>query len=330
MGARRTGLVLGQGSRAIALVAAFAVVSLLAFAPVISAAPKKPHVPMPDLKITEFEVTGIGDHPNLVVSPNGTVPRIGLKVTTRNIGDKVAPTSRTVVLVDDGGDVSQVIAIPVRRLPPHSQHAQFVQVTGLKLRLGFTEFTAVANFNHTVKERDPHNDRRPGPKVPVEARQWTVNDWTSDVTNPFGSSKTESEGGFYLRFDRYDDAAEQFLYKPYGPIKNTQDESGTCNGAGSKTVTQTPWANSFLRIDANLEHYGAEVTSAQDAPKYPITFTCLGGLTSTQEAGFEDLVAFKGTRTFVPMSPDDTELSGTTTPEPDTFIGWRFSAVVPK
>ncbi len=71
-----------------------------------------------------------------------------------------------------------------------------------------------------------------------------------------------------------------------GGITSTSTYGGACTGTGSLTVTHTPWAG-FLRINADFRSYDVLVQAGPT--KYPVTITCLGGISTTAMNGFDDL-----------------------------------------
>lgn len=297
-------------------------------APAAVAAAKPPSVPRPDLKVVKLEVSGVGEPPNLVVSHDGTVPRFGVSITIRNQGHAAAKPSTAAILIDDGAEVPVHFPVTIGKIPAGGRADKFVQVTGLKPHLGFTEIAAVADFSDKNKESDESNNRKNWPgKIAVEARQWNVNDLLTVVSTPGAAdAKTESQPGFRFRLTKFDDASESFQYQALGDINNHQTQSGICAFGVGNTQTKTPWPDSFLHIKADLENYDALV-KASKAATYTGTITCLGGFSYNNTFHFDDLE----TGPSLPhMTPGSGHLDGI---DSDTALhtgwSWKFVADVP-
>jgi CARDB len=299
-------------------------------APASAVAAKKPPPakPQPDLKITKLETGGLGEPPFTVVGTNGVAQRFSIHIETENRGDATAPASTTIVLIFDGRGHPYKKKIPIRRLEPKGRVDRTLEITNLEPRVGFAEIKAVADANHNADESDEANNLREGQRFAVIARQWTVQQFTTIITNPLSKSTTDSQPGFRFRFSSYDSADDQFDYRPIGPVTNKQTQTGVCQYSASKTVTQNPWPESYLHIEPDLKHYDAFV-SPSAAPEYPVTVTCFH-FTRTVMFSFEALVTFVGARELAAMRPSQSELSDDThsTPLHTRWI-WDFDATIP-
>ena len=73
-------------------------------------------------------------------------------------------------------------------------------------------------MNRTVR-----NDELTSPEIPVIARQWKVDTWTTHVvTAVAGEDDTnEAQGGMIFHFSRYDAAGGRFLYSVIGAVTET-------------------------------------------------------------------------------------------------------------
>ena len=300
-------------------------------APASAAAAKKPRPakPQPDLKISKLETGGLGEPPFTVVGTNGVAQRFSIHIETENRGDATAPASTTVVLIFDGRGHPYKKKIPIRRLEPKGRVDRTLEITDLEPKVGFAEIKAVADVNHNADESDEANNLREGQRFAVIARQWTVQQFTTIITNPLSKDTTDSGSGFRFRFSDYDPDRDEFVYKAIGPVTNDQTMSGPCPFHAMKTVTQNPWAESYLHLERDLKHYDAFV-SPDPAGERQITVTCIGGFSHKVPLFFEALATFVGQRTIPAMRPSQSELSDDThsTPLRTRWI-WDFVATIP-
>ena len=298
-------------------------------APAAATAAKQHSGPKPDLKVVKLDVSGLdGEHPNLVVSPNGTVPRFGVSITIRNQGHAPAKPSTAAILIDDGGEVQVHFPVQIGKIAAGGRADKFVQVTGLKPHLGFAGISAAADIHNTNKESDEGNNVKHWEgKIAVEARQWNVNDFLTVVSVPgAATANTESQPGFRFRLTKFDDASASFQYDAFGDINNHQTQSGICPYGVGKTQTETPWPDSFLHIKADLESYDAFVRAS--TATYTSQVTCLGGLSYNATFHFDDLDVGSSLPHMSPSDPG--HLQGVDT---DTALhvgwNWKFVADVP-
>ncbi len=303
-------------------------VTLAILAGAAAAKTSAPAKPQADLKISKLETGGLGEPPFTVVGTNGVAQRFSIHIETTNEGHATAPASTTELLIFDGRGQPYRKKISIKRLEPKGAVDRTLEITDLEPKVGFAQIKAVADINHNVDESDEAN-LRDGQRFAVVARQWTVQQFTTIITNPLSKDTTDSGSGFHFRFSGYDPDKDEFVYKAIGPVTNNQTQSGVCPYHAQKTATNNPWADSYLYIEPNLKHYDAFV-SPSAAPQYPVKVTCLGGFSYTAQLAFEALVTFVGNRELAPMRPSQSELSDNThsTPLHTQWI-WDFNATIP-
>ena len=278
--------------------------------------------------VVHVKIEHLGTPPHILVGASGSAPRFTVVVTTENRGDVASGASRTSLTIKSGA-FTRVYQWKVDRLgthnrdresPPHS-----VLVENFDPDLGFTVVTGKADHLHAVRETNEGNNAQKK-EIAVEPREWDVSDWVTEVVGQGADNVTRAGQGFYLRFQKYDDG---FVYQAYGAVTDTPKRYPGCASiSGSKTVTQTPWANSVLKIDSNLKTYHASVPTSMNN----FFASCNFGTTSVQiQAAFIDLSTSK---TVTPKKdPDDTELQGVD--QLSTAVGtegwaWTFNAHLPK
>jgi hypothetical protein len=191
--------------------------------------------------------------------------------------------------------------------------------------VGFTVVTGKADYHHAVHETDERNNEQKK-EIAVEPREWDVSNWATEDVGQGADNVTQAGQGFYLRFQKYDHG---FVYQAYGSVTDTPKRYPGCTSVtGSKTVTQTPWGNSVLKIDPDLKSYDAFV----DIPPNNFFATCNFATTP-----FQIQVAFLGLSTSKASTPqkdpDDTELQGVdqeSTPVGTQAWAWTFKAHLPK
>lgn len=290
--------------RLIALIAGAGSAAALTLAPAVAGAATAHRVPRPDLKVTRLELDGVGDPPHMLVSHDGTVPRLGISVTTTNDGKAAAGPSTTLIMIDDGGEVPVQRQVHVGRLAPGASEHKSIQVTGLKPELGFTEVSAHADWLRVVRESDEQNNGKSAPKVAVEALEWDVTTLETIGTGPGVLHTTKAVQDFRFRFEDWD---KGFFYKAIGPVEDIPKEMGTCTTSQTKTASRDPWANSGMRIAPDLKHYKARVTTSPI--HYKVTYNCDGSPIQA-ETVFLDLATFIGVGLQPKMAPDAKELHG--------------------
>lgn len=308
------------------LVAGLGPVAALALAPIAATAAAG----LPDLKLTKLEYVGLPDPPRMLVGHSGEAPRFAISFTIANGGQGPAGPSTTMILIDDGSNVPVHVPVKVGQLVAGQSETKTATISGLKPMLGFTEVSAHANWGKKVRESDRNNDKnntKDGPKIAVEAREWDVISFDVLATAPGGDHRTEAQNGFHFRFDHYKNG---FVYEAIGPIEDLPKELNTCTSTATKTVTNNPWAHSFLQIDPDLKHYSAVVVTLNNT--YLVPMDC-GGVTIQAQVAFQDLITFVGENTRPTMEPADVKLQGhgvkaAVNGWTATYI-WGFKANVP-
>ena len=246
----------------------------------------------------------MGDPPHMLVSHDGTVPRLGISVTTTNDGKAAAGPSTTLITIDDGGEVPVIRKIHVGRLVPGASEHKSIQVTGLTPELGFTEVSARADWFRDVRESDEQNNGKTAPKIAVEALEWDVTTLETIGTGPGALHTTKAVQDFRFRFEDWD---KGFLYKAIGPVEDIPKELGSCTTTQTKTANRNPWADSGMRIAPDLKQYKARVRTSPI--HYKATYNC-NGVPIQAEVAFLDLSTFVGVGLQPKMAPEARELRG--------------------
>jgi hypothetical protein len=274
--------------------------------------------------VAHVKIEHLGTPPHILVGASGSAPRFTVVVTTENQGDVASVRSKTALTIKSGA-LTRVYQWRVGVLGTRERSAHSVLVENLEPDLGFTVVTGKADYHRTVRETDERNNEQKK-EIAVEPREWDVSDWATEDVGQGTDNVTQAGQGFYLRFQKYDHG---FVYQAYGSVTDTPKRYPGCTAlSGSKTVTQTPWANSVLKIDPDLKTYDAFV----DIPPNNFFATCNVATTS-----FQIQVAFLGLSTSKASTPkkdpDDTELQGVD--QMSTAVGtqgwaWTFKAHLPK
>ena len=277
----------------------------------------------PDLTITKLELDGVGKPANIIVSRDGRATSFGVRVTVANIGNRRAGASLMELRADSRDRRLDLDSIVIHPLKPGQSETNGFDIHDVRFPLGNLEIHAKADTKNQVKERIELNNIRVA-DLAVIPRQWLVQSFVSTEIGPFGNAVTKALPGFYFRFHHPDPGAEEFVYRAYGDVNNTQPSSmGPCTvTGGSDTKPGNPWAHSYLRLAAELGRYAAIVVAGQ--LKYQVTITCIGGFSSMAPAGYTDLT----TDGYQPMVETATTLTGSATPLPRTSVTWTFTADV--
>ena len=277
--------------------------------------------------VVHLDVGGLGTPPHILVGASGTAPRFRVEVTTSNEGD-VATGPSTTALIIKSGALTRVYQWRVPGLAPRGQRKHTadhtVVVENLEPDLGFTEVKAQADYHRVVSETNKRNNEQKT-KIAVEPREWDVPNWFGEDAGSGADNVTRAGEGFYLRFQEYDGG---FVYQAYGPVTDTPKKyPGCASVSGSKTVTQTPWAGSNLKINSDLRSYSAFVPTSSNNFFASCNFA---------NASFQIQVAFVDLSTGggpFKKDPEDTVLEGTdstSTPGGTQGWGWTFRAHLPK
>ena len=271
--------------RRLRIVAVLAGVGLLAM-PAAATAAKKKKGPTVDLKVVVLQ-TNFGDPAFSLVNPNGMLEPIDIRVGVKNQGKHDAPPFTVDVFFQDSArhHFEKLVKFPKLKAHTHP-HLETVELTG-RPKLGFAQVGAVADNDEKLNDVDRANNFFKGERFAIIARQWNVSDFETIDTEPGAAARTTSAGaGFSFQFSSFDHSKAQYVYQPMGPITSTSTYGGFCTGVGSLTVTHTPWAG-FLHLSGDFRYYDAFVQA--DPTKYPVTITCLGGITTTAMNGFDNL-----------------------------------------
>ncbi len=154
---------------AAALVCLGAATTMLAAAPALAAGTK------PDLVLTKVKVEGLGRDPYLAIGHSGEAQRFVVRVTTANHGKATSGPSRTGVYISPGtNELGNPRQVKVGRLKPGRSATSSLIVNGYEPDLGFSQIKALADATHRVSESHEGNNSRPGPRLPVVARNWDV------------------------------------------------------------------------------------------------------------------------------------------------------------
>jgi hypothetical protein len=318
------------------LVGALAVVCALAVSPAVaSAAKKKPGPPMADLVISKVTVHGLANGPFAVVDPSGSASPLTVHVILTNAGTKGAGRSRIHVFISNLSSRFNAYA-SAGALKPRESEPVNVDISGWRPTLGFSFDFATADIRHKVPESDENNNTTDGPKIAVEARQWTVNQFSTKRSSPLASGTTSSQPGFVFRLRKYDTSSELFRYEAFGKLMDAESEQGVCSYNGSKTVTNSPWTgSSYLDVSGTLKSYDGYVQGST-VPSYTAPVSCFGISAPPATLKFQDLVTFDGSKGAVkipaPFEPAIKRMSGSFTDTQGVQAytwNWTFQADVP-
>ncbi len=254
--------------------------------PASASAAKKRHVPRADLKVVVLQAN-FGDPAYALLGTDGVMEPVEVRVGVKNQGDANAPASTVDVFFQDSARHHFEKRIRFPKLKAHTHpHLETVELTG-KPKLGLAQIGAVADVDEKIKDSDRANNFLKGERFSIIARQWNVSDFETIVTEPGAATRiTKAADTFHFEFSLYDHSKAQYVYLPMGSITSTATYAGFCSGTGSMTATHTPWAG-FLHIAGDFRYYDALVQS--DPTKFPVTITCLGGISTTAMDGFDDL-----------------------------------------
>lgn len=316
---------------AVALVAASALIGV----PAAGAKAPKRHTPRPDLIIRKITVDGLPSNPYVVMEPDGSVAHFTITVTTANIGDAPAGKSSTNVKVERPGKVFGHAHFDVPRLLPGHFARQTLHANDLDFKLGHFFVRARANYIlREIDESDVRNDELTSPEIPVIARQWKVDTWSTHVVTTFiGQDDTnEAQGGMLFHFSRYDAAGGRFLYSVIGALTETVKVTQEgCTITGDMTATHDPWSPpaSSLSISYALTSYEG-VIDASSEPPFTVTAACNGGDREVP-VHWDNLITDKGTTARHSMSDTDPSMSdhGTVGSIIEITNAWHFHADIP-
>jgi hypothetical protein len=316
-------------------VAALVMSSALIAAPAAGAKAPKRHTPRPDLIIRKITVDGLPSSPYVVIEPDGSVGHFTITVTTANIGDAPAAKSSTNVEVERPGKVFGHAHFDVPRLLPGHFARQTLHANDLDLKLGHFFVRAQANYIlREIDESNIRNDELTSPEIPVIARQWKVDTWSTHVvTTIAGQDDTnEAQGGMLFHFSRYDPVGGRFLYSVIGTLTETVKVTQVgCTITGDMSATHDPWTPpaSSLSISYALTSYEG-VIDASSEPPFTVTAACPGGDREVP-VRWDDLVTTKGSSPRQPMSDTDPTMSGHGTFGSiiEVTNAWQFHADIP-
>jgi len=308
-------------------------------APAAGAAGKPKSKPKPkpeaDLVIRKITVDGLPTNPYVVIEPDGTVSHFTVTVTTANIGKAAAAKSSTFVKVERPGKVFGRAHFDVPPLLPGHFSRQTLHVADLDFKLGHFFVRAEANYVlRRIDESDRRNDELTSPEIPVIARQWTVDKWTTHVvTSLAGQDDTnEAQDGMIFHFSRYDAAGGRFLYSVIGSVKETVTVSNeACTITGDGSAVHNPWSPpaSSLSLSYSLTSYEGVIDASGEAP-FTITAACPEGEREYQ-AHWDNLTTAKGTTSRQSMADTQTSLSdgGSFGSIIQVTNAWQFHADIP-
>jgi hypothetical protein len=316
---------------AVALVAASALVA----APAAGAKAPKRHTPRPDLIIRKITVGGLPTNPYVVIEPDGSVAHFTITVTTANIGDAPAAKSSTNVKVERPGKVFGHARFDVPRLLPGHFARQTLNADDLDFKLGHFFVRAEANYIlREIDESNVRNDELTSPEIPVIARQWKVDSWSTHVvTTVAGQDDTnEAQGGTLFHFSRYDAAGGRFLYSVIGTLTETVNVTQEgCTITGDMSATHNPWTPpaSSLSISYALTSYEG-VIDASSEPPFTVTAACGDGDREIQ-AHWDNLTTTEATTPRQSMSDAARSISGNGTVGSIIQVtnAWHFHADIP-
>jgi hypothetical protein len=322
---RRTRLI------AVAVVTASALVA----APTAGAKAPRRHTPRPDLIIRKITVDGLPTHPYVVIEPDGSVADFTITVTTANIGDAPAAKSSTNVKVERPGKVIGRVHYDVPRLLPGHFARQTVHVNDVNFTLGHFFVRAQANYiPREIRESDVRNDELTTPEIPVIARQWKVDTWSTHVvTAVAGEDNTnEAQDGMLFHFSRYDAAGGRFLYSVIGALTETVKVTQVgCTITGDMTATHDPWTPpaSSLSISYALTSYEG-VIDAVSEPPFTVIAACAQGDQEIQ-ARWDNLTTTESIAPRQSMPDTARSISGHGTIGSIIVVtnAWQFHADIP-
>jgi hypothetical protein len=311
--------------------------SALALVAVPAAAAKAPkrHTPRPDLIIRKITVDGLPANPFVVIEPDGSVAHFTITVTTANIGDATAAKSSTNVKVERPGKVFGHAHFDVPRLLPGHFARQTLHANDLDFKLGHFFVRAQANYIlREIDESNVRNDELTSPEIPVIARQWKVDAWSTHVVTALaGQDDTnEAQDGTLLHFSRYDAAGGRFLYSVVGTLTETVKVTQEgCTITGDTSATHNPWTPpaSSLSISYALTSYEG-IIDASSEPPFTVTAAC-DGADRDIEVRWDDLITSATGTPRQSMSDTARSLSdhGTVGSIIQVTNAWQFHADVP-
>lgn len=292
---------------------------------------KKPPEHGPDLVISHWEIDQ--SKPYFIrVAPGGG--NLFVKVTTKNIGDRRAKASVTLLGLTHNGNAVALKEVHVPGLDPNEPNVQSVELHVDEL--GWMVPEGKANATDAVKnETNVSNNRLHLPhfRVPAIADQWTVDQFEtkSVVTGGISSLDTTlTDGTFQLK--GWNASSEEWVYDGFGTVEgaDTYNPSPLCSGTGtgSDRVSPSTLTTDTLRIARDLNGYTATIATSK-LPRYSFTVSCPNPIPIS--AGYEDLTTVHIGPAFEPMKEDQQTLSGSA-PLPITSPGgtsdstWRFFA----
>jgi hypothetical protein len=279
-----------------------------------------------DLRVTSLKVEHLGKPRHLLIIPNGDVEAQIVDFTTTNFGRKAAAHSyATIDVRSRHGRWHQLAIVRVPRIAPKDSVASSELIDPFEEPPGFVRFRVVADAGEVIDESDERNNDRKGPEIPAIPFTYNVQDFTLTSANAIGEERTGTLPGFQFVFDHGDRGAEQFVYHAYGKVTNKQlsTPKAPCTITGSATASGNPWASSFLRVDADLEHYDGLIATATQ-PSYFATVTCSGSSFPVQVV-WPNLDTFVAVGKRPQMRPHDIQLSGATD-DGTTAWDWVFKA----
>ncbi len=287
--------------------------------PAAATAAKKHHAPKADLKVVAVQ-TNFGDPAYALLGTDGVMEPVEVRVAVKNQGKKDAPTPTIDVFFQDSArhHFEKRIKFPTLKAGKHP-HSETVELTG-KPKLGFAQVGVVADPDEKIPDTDRANNFFKSEHFVVIAKQWNVNDFETITTQPGSAARTtNAAAGFHFEFSLFDHSMQQYVYLPMGGITSTSTYGGVCTGTGSLTVTHTPWAG-FLHINSDFRSYDALVEA--DPTKYPVTITCLGGISTTAMNGFDDLdTSADGT---APVTNEQAPKVTGDFPDPTKRLEWKW------
>ncbi|MGZ4166875.1 MAG: hypothetical protein ACXVR1_11650 [Solirubrobacteraceae bacterium] len=315
--------------------AALVVASALIAVPAAGAKPRPRHKPEPDLVIRKITVDGLPANPFVVMEPDGTVQHFTITVTTANIGDATAPKTTTYVQVERPGKVFGRVRFEVPRLLPGHFARHTAVAKDLDFELGHFFVRARANYIlRSIDESNFRNDELTSPEIPVIARQWKVDKWTTHVVSSLAGqdSANVAQAGMIFHFSRYDAAGGRFLYSVIGAATETvKITNQACTVTGDASAQHNPWnvPESSLSISYALTSYEG-ILDGSSEPTFLITAACQEGERSF-EAHWDDLTTSVAMTPRHSMSDTARSLSdgGTFGSIIEVTNAWQFHADIP-
>lgn len=280
--------------------------------------------PKADLKFTIFK-PHLGRPAYAVVGTDGVLEPIEVEVQIRNQDDGPADPSVTIISFRDSNGREFAKRIRVPKLPGHSRADYTVQIKRAKPGLGFADLRGEVDATNKVHESDESNNVR-RTQFAILAKEWDAKAFDTATKGVFSNDVTFIRGGFRFVLSRFDHASENWIYKVYGSVTDQASETGVCSASSNVTKSHNPWANSYLRIAADLGGYHA-IVQPSSAEKYTATVTCLGIGSHTEPHTFQTLETFEGKNREPVMKPNAQQLDDEETLLKTTWK-WDFRAAL--